>query len=192
MGSPRALVVASLLLFNTAMSTNAFDVDALNPYQAPRARRLPGAESPSGERALARRSSRLAAVAIDYLVVIVPTGPTLAAYLWLERSGGADSALAAITNGYALLLAAFVAGQAWLLGRTGQTLGKRLLGIRIVDSVSGEPVPWKRLLFTRYVLNIVLRQVPFYFLVDALFIFGSRRRCIHDRIARTEVISVNP
>jgi hypothetical protein len=31
--------------------------------------------------------------------------------------------------------------------------------------------------------------VPFYFLIDVLFIFGERRQCLHDKIADTIVIN---
>ncbi len=40
----------------------------------------------------------------------------------------------------------------------------------------------------RTILNMALRQVPFYFVVDALFIFGEEQRCIHDHLAGTKVV----
>ncbi len=40
----------------------------------------------------------------------------------------------------------------------------------------------------RMVLNGALGLIPFYSLVDALFIFRSDRRCIHDLIAGTVVV----
>lgn len=40
----------------------------------------------------------------------------------------------------------------------------------------------------RSVLNRILSFIPFYALVDILFIFREDRRCLHDRIAGTQVV----
>ena len=40
----------------------------------------------------------------------------------------------------------------------------------------------------RTVLNWIIALVPFYALVDVLFIFRNDQRCIHDLIAGTKVI----
>jgi uncharacterized RDD family membrane protein YckC len=40
----------------------------------------------------------------------------------------------------------------------------------------------------RVILNGILGFIPFYSLVDVLFIFRDDRRCIHDLIAGTKVV----
>lgn len=72
----------------------------------------------------------------------------------------------------------------------GQTLGKQVLGIRVVradgGAVSGGAAA------SREILGVVLLGlVPFYALVDAMMVpFAERGRSIHDRIADTLVVRV--
>jgi uncharacterized RDD family membrane protein YckC len=78
-----------------------------------------------------------------------------------------------------------------LLARNGQTIGKKLLGIKVVR-VDGSPVSLFRVFFLRYLCNTFLTLIPvagsLYSLVDCLMIFGETRRTVHDRIADTIVI----
>jgi uncharacterized RDD family membrane protein YckC len=71
----------------------------------------------------------------------------------------------------------------------GQTPGSRIMRIRVVDGVGGEPVrPWRALL---RVVGIVLATIPLCagFLI---MLWDSRRRCLQDRMARTVVIHAPP
>ena len=43
----------------------------------------------------------------------------------------------------------------------------------------------------RYILNMALRQIPFYFIVDALRILGEEQRGIHDHLAGTKVVEAS-
>ena len=52
----------------------------------------------------------------------------------------------------------------------------------------GSPVSVSRVILLRNVLNGLLGMIPFYGLIDVLFIFGDARRCVHDHIADTIVI----
>ncbi|MXY47428.1 MAG: RDD family protein [Chloroflexi bacterium] len=99
------------------------------------------------------------------------------------------------------LLAVFIV-QMVLLATRGQTIGKILLKIRVVDATTGEHPGWVRLVLLRTILNsiisTVLGAIPFvggmfaiaYFLTDSLFIFRDDRRTIHDHIAHTRVDKV--
>ena len=79
-----------------------------------------------------------------------------------------------------------------LLARNGQTIGKKLLGVKVVR-VDGSPVTLFRVFFLRYVCNTFLTLIPLfgslYSLVDCLMIFSESRRTAHDRIADTIVIN---
>lgn len=78
--------------------------------------------------------------------------------------------------------------QMYLLAKDGQTIGKRFSNIRIVmvaDNSNGGFMPNVGM---RLVLNGIIALVPFYALVDILFIFREDQRCIHDMIAGTKVI----
>lgn len=99
----------------------------------------------------------------------------------------------------ALLLTVFggalLVVQCWLLTTRGQTIGKRVFGVRIVN-VDDDTNPGfvKAVLLRWFVpglitvfLNFVLLGYIF-FLVDSCFIFRRDHRCIHDLIAGTRVV----
>ena len=79
----------------------------------------------------------------------------------------------------------------WLTVRqlqaTGQSLGKKYCGIKVVRS-DGSPVTLGRVVWLRNVVNWLISFVPLYGFVDVLFIFGESRQCLHDRIADTTVV----
>ena len=136
---------------------------------------------------LAGRGRRLGAVVIDGVI-----GLTGSALSGLFLAAGLRT-LADWTPPLWLLLTTGV--QIWLLALRGQTVGKALLKIAIVDPESKLPPGFLRSSVIRQGPHAILLQVfPKAFLVffvsDSLFIFTPSRRCIHDRLARTEVIEV--
>ena len=81
----------------------------------------------------------------------------------------------------------------YLLATAGQTIGKRLVGTRIVN-VSDERIPrFLPLLGARYGITWLVGLIPgvgtVYGLVDALFVFRDDRRCVHDLFAGTKVVN---
>jgi uncharacterized RDD family membrane protein YckC len=78
-------------------------------------------------------------------------------------------------------------GLALLVARYGQTMGKRLLEMRVVRS-DGSQAPLRRIFWLRNVVNALLGIIPLYSIIDVLLIFGVRRQCIHDSIADTIVV----
>jgi uncharacterized RDD family membrane protein YckC len=78
----------------------------------------------------------------------------------------------------------------WTLHRHRASLGKLSLGLRIVRTDGSEAELW-RIVFLRWLPVTVIGAIPylgFLTLVDALFIFGSARRCVHDYAADTVVV----
>lgn len=139
---------------------------------------------------LAGRGARLGAVLLDLVatfVVVIP-GISIAA-----QAGYDDKVL-----GLGVLLATVgwlgVTGcQIYLLVKRGQTIGKTALGIRIVDQQTEKIPTWGRLLFARQFFPGVIVALPYvgwlFAFVDPLFIFREDRRCIHDLMAGTKVVS---
>ncbi|MFT5578565.1 MAG: putative RDD family membrane protein YckC [Paraglaciecola psychrophila] len=89
-----------------------------------------------------------------------------------------------------LLVTSYLVLNVWLLAKHGQTLGKRLLGIRIAANTDGQkPVLWR--LLARAVSVFVITAIPLWglllLIVDSLFIFGPQRRCLHDFLLGTSV-----
>lgn len=157
-----------------------------NPYAPPLARVDDVVPADEGHQ-LAGRLTRLWASLIDALVQCV-IGLPIIYLLWGFRNdpGLRDSAL----NGL-LGLVVFVAVNGVLLARHGQTVGKRLLKIRIVRG-HGEPASLARLLVRRYLPVAIVSSIPLVggllAIINVLFIFRESRKCLHDSIADTIVI----
>lgn len=90
----------------------------------------------------------------------------------------------------------FLALNGVLLHRNGQTIGKRLLKIAMVDADTYERVPLARLYALRYLIwsipyliNSVLDVIIF--IVDLSFGLRKDRRTLHDMTANTVVVKVN-
>lgn len=75
--------------------------------------------------------------------------------------------------------------------RTGQTVGKKLLRLRVVR-MNGEPRTYGRVLFLREIVPGLVAILPLIgtvaVLANLLAIFGAESRCLHDRLADTRVI----
>lgn len=87
----------------------------------------------------------------------------------------------------------FIIINCYLLTKRGQTIGKILLKIKVVDRKNGQIPGFWRVAALRYLLfNFVFAAVwhGILSLVDVVFIFGHNRRCVHDMIASTNVVII--
>jgi len=164
----------------------------VNPYAAPTARIADMRGEEDFE--IASRGARLGAVLLDALVISVPA-MLIAMFLpaFGSRSNGGISAGGALLLGlFGLGAIAFMAMQLILLYRHGQTIGKRLVGIRIVRS-DGSRAGLARIFFLRSFVPGLIGAIPLlgpiFGLIDPLFIFGEEKRCVHDLIADTIVVN---
>lgn len=147
---------------------------------------------------LADRSTRLAAAVVDSLIymgggififaaglVAIAAGERVEP--WLEAPA-IPILLAAL--GVLIFLVVFILNLK-LLNDSGQTIGKRLLHIKIVRS-NGERATLGRIFGLRILLVGVMGAVPvlghIFSLVDVCLIFREDRRCVHDLIADTVVV----
>jgi uncharacterized RDD family membrane protein YckC len=78
--------------------------------------------------------------------------------------------------------------QTIMLAKYGQTIGKKMLGIKIVDEKTAQTNGFFENVFLRAWVNSLLCWIPIYALLDILFIFGGSKRCLHDLMAGTCVI----
>lgn len=85
--------------------------------------------------------------------------------------------------------AIFLTIQLTLLFLSGQSIGKKVVGIRIMQ-MDGNPATSAQLFLLRGALMWLLNIIPFVYLIDVLFIFQDSRRCMHDLIAGTKVVQV--
>jgi len=163
----------------------------VNPYQTP------GSDvSVASEEAhpLASRGERLGAAMLDGLFVSLVTVPTM--YLMgifhdisIGQQPPKSLMLALTVIGFLF----YIAINYIPLSRNGQTIGKKLVKIRIADLQGNKP-DLTTLIVKRFLPMQFVGQIPIVGsvagLVDLLFIFRKDHRCVHDRIAGTQVVRV--
>ncbi|AIW22208.1 hypothetical protein IX92_19230 [Vibrio coralliilyticus] len=92
---------------------------------------------------------------------------------------------------YSLLI--YLLCNGYLLHKKGQTIGKNIFDIAIVDT-QGSPLGLKKIFFKRYIPTVLFHYIPLIgglvALADTLFIFRKDKRCIHDLIAGSQVINI--
>jgi uncharacterized RDD family membrane protein YckC len=154
---------------------------------------------------LASRTSRLGAALLDMAIGVLFVTPgwlLLGSSLVLRLVRGEwpdDIDLGRVGGGLALLgfalLVLFVI-QTWMVVALGQTIGKRIAGIRIVRFRDDARPGFLHGVLLRSWLPGLISVIPFigsvFPLVDVCFIFGVQRRCLHDLMADTKVIVGQP
>ena len=135
---------------------------------------------------LASRNARLRAHVIDSLLYgVCLIGILMAAFAGTLRTAG-GVALVGVLAALALFVVNLV-----LLHRHGQSVGKRVVGIRIVRS-DGSRCTLARIVALRMVIPVSISLIPIvgyvFGLLDPLAIFREDLRCIHDHLADTIVV----
>jgi uncharacterized RDD family membrane protein YckC len=201
----------------TVDDASVSSVAAVARYPSIPARERAQAVAPSAY--LASRWKRFWGQLIDTSIVLIPTSAVAVVAALVDRSFDgptvqtphqwflqfSESIWAAVIT---LIVIVIIALQVVLLITRGQTVGKFALGTRIV-TMSNEHPSWWRLVLVRplisligtsrpqiqwtdaewgYVLRIVFGGL---FLANALFVFGSDRRALHDHLAGTQVVDLN-
>lgn len=163
-----------------------------NPYRGPDST----VAEVSGGDELAGRGTRLGAAIIDGIIMLVILVPLMYLGGYWQAAMTAAQAGGQVGFGTTLLWAVigfvvFVVVQGFPLNASGQTWGKKILNIKIVD-LDGNKPPLGRLLGLRYLPVGVVTNIPFIGplagLVNVLLIFRNDRRCGHDLIAGTRVV----
>jgi len=160
-----------------------------NFYKPPEAELI---KDTSDNEALASRWQRLWASLLDGVTIMVVTLPVM------YFTGGFDGVARGVqpSLSYSLLIGAlslsvFFVLNANLLINKGQTIGKKISGIKIVD-LNGKIPRVKKHLLKRYAAYFIPAQIPVVgqvlSTINILFIFGPQKRCVHDYIAGTKVV----
>lgn len=156
---------------------------------------------PAAPPALAGRGQRLLAVILDGLIALAAGGAGLfmlvTRFVAMERRGESLSPEALVLELAVPLLVLLVPIlvltiiQVTMLCKHGQSLGKRLTGVRIVRT-DGSPVGFVHVILLRSFVLQLIGCIPFVGgfvgLIDPLLIFREDRRCLHDLIADTIVV----
>ena len=133
-------------------------------------------------------SSRFAAHILDNLILIAPVA--IASGISVSSFGESDVAGGLVVTLMLVTLIAIPTFQCLLLNRAGQTFGKKIMGIRIISTVSDKIGGFWRIIILRSLIGkILLGIVPPYFLVDILASLHDSK-CLHDYLASTRVVEV--
>lgn len=142
---------------------------------------------------LAGRDQRLMAAITDGLLVLVCTALGMAAAVqWFDfKIADPDSPL--ILQGVIYVSALPLMLVQWtLVAKRGQTIGKYLQKIRIVRMDGSAVGFWHGVVLRSWLLGVVSAVIGCVRLVDYAYIFREDIRCLHDLLADTQVIDLNP
>jgi uncharacterized RDD family membrane protein YckC len=150
--------------------------------------------SARSEGQLAGRGARLGGAIIDGLILLGLWWLVSVVTPWnIFSPKMAEAGFVALIGMQLLGLLLFATVNGYLLMTRGQTVGKKLLGMRIVRPDGSAATPG-RIIGLRYAVGWLLSALPVvgmvYALVDCLMIFRADRRCLHDLIADTIVVKV--
>jgi uncharacterized RDD family membrane protein YckC len=171
------------------------DFSMTNPYAPPQATVL-DISDPHATTSPADRGTRLGAAILDGIIfavmVYLPMG-IAAAFMGGLAAGTADSEAsfgAILIGSVGIALVGFIVW-CWLtikyVKQNGQSIAKKLLAIKVVRT-DGSPITLGRLFWLRNVVNGLISIIPFYGIIDLVFIFSESRQCLHDKIADTIVV----
>ena len=142
--------------------------------------------------------ARLVATIVDNILIFTSFAAGIVFVLWMAKLGAWENPLEAMRYKKEPNLASLVAiatlpivlvlCQWILLATSGQTIGKKLLMIRIVSTTGVLPGFIQTVVLRNWV-RLLFSFVPFLSLIDLLFIFSESRRCLHDYLAGTRVVS---
>lgn len=171
-------------------------MEASNPYAAPTAE-VRDMVQEGEKQPLAGLGARLGASILDGLIFF------LVVYLPMLLLTGMDNLLVGTEVNYMGILAgpggiaggigllALIAITIYLVHKNGQTIGKKMVGIKVVRT-DGSRASLGRIFWLRNVPLWLVSIIPLVggiiSLVDTLLIFRSSRQCLHDQIAGTIVV----
>jgi uncharacterized RDD family membrane protein YckC len=167
---------------------------------------------------LADRGTRLLAASIDELILLgaalpalfgairiaahgalasLPADPTLIDPSLIDTDQIESHLISGMLSGPGFVVTVFAllvwcGITAWLVATNGQTIGKRMVGIKVVRT-NGSPASFARIFLLRNVVSTLPALLPYIgllyqLIIDPIFIYQDSRRCLHDMIADTIVV----
>lgn len=153
-----------------------------------------GEEPKNENHSLASRWARLFGSLIDGVISIIIIFPIMfySGYWEKAMSGAVQVSHTILIAALAFVLFFIIHG--YLLAKNGQSIGKKLVGTKIVSVNTDNILPLSKVVFLRYLPIAVVSNIPIvgglFVLLDSLLVFRKNKRCVHDLIAGTKVINV--
>jgi uncharacterized RDD family membrane protein YckC len=165
-----------------------------NPYAPPQAG-VDDISEPQAFAVPAERGTRLGAAILDsilfVLAVYVPLMVTAFSAARIETAPEQAERFEQLAVGGSVVALIGLVIWAWFtlkfMARNSQSIAKKWLQIKVVRA-DGSRVSLGRLILLRNVVVWILSMIPLFSIIDALFIFGEARQCLHDKIADTIVV----
>lgn len=144
---------------------------------------------------LASRIERLIAAFVDGIIISIPLFTIL--FVFFGLNGITDlmyqHAILYTITVFLIAQVIYLSINGWLLYTNGQTLGKKMMQIKIATTKDDLPKITSsygaRYLFPAFIMLFPLIGSLFA-VIDLLFIFRKDKRCVHDFIAGTKVVSI--
>ncbi len=178
------------------------ELNSDNPYAAPDTIVMDMSTYADKEMELAPRSSRLYAYLIDSFMYFIPVLPILTIILenesLLSETAQPDvemslSFIIILIISIVAIIAIFILNLMYLY-QNGQTIGKKILNIKIVRTDYSR-ASLGRIIILRHFIMGLIGGIPMVgniiLLGNYLMIFRQDRRCVHDHIADTIVVKIH-
>ncbi len=182
-----------------------------NPYQSPTGGGVyaGGSGGPNGPQELASVGARIGGALLDgiaYILLMIPglvigIGMIIGSAVVAAESGESPETVSAAAGGGMILGTLIIAGNLFvpmiincvLIAKSGQSIGKKIVGTRMVDQDSGETSGFVQgFLIRTFVFQLICNALPIIgfiiALVDIVFLFTEGNQTLHDRLARTRVV----
>lgn len=161
-----------------------------NPYSSPESEVIDETSMNDADAVLADRSTRLVAAILDGLILMVLFLPIVYITGLMDfRNPRTDLASSVIISLVGVGVYLLINGK--LLLSRGQTLGKKIMNIKVIDESTKQVPSAGDIIGKRYLIFYIIGQIPFLSIVniiDALMIFRSSKKCLHDDFANTIVV----
>lgn len=143
-----------------------------------------------GELELAGIGTRFAAIFIDGLIMLIPLFAVAfgSVFVLAPVLGTAGGIVLELVIGV-LATIPYVLYEGFMLSRGGQTLGKKIMKVKVVTPEGGDISVGQA--WTRAIMRSVFNLLRILGLVNYLFAFGQEKTCLHDRIAKTRVVQLS-
>lgn len=165
-----------------------------NPYQPPTSLE-PMADSQRAHDGSASRMSRFWAAMIDgvlAIIIFVPLQYFAGVFRDFPKISAPPFPQSLLWGVAGFVITLVLHGT--FLARSAQTIGKKALGIQIVNASDGKPAAFGTIVLRRLLPVTAVAQIPYVgsvvAIVNVLFIFRKDRRCVHDHIAGTRVVNL--
>ena len=142
---------------------------------------------------------------IAYILLMIPglvigIGMIVGSAVVAAESGESPETISAAAGGGMILGTLIIVGNLFvpmiincvLIAKSGQSIGKKIVGTRMVDQDSGETSGFVQGFLIRTFVFQLICNIPFIgfiiALVDIIFLFTEGNQTLHDRLARTRVV----